>query len=560
MPVEVKDPELIRLMNEMSGKAMQAMLNIGMENATVGRLVKMKAEKNGDKVFLFFEDEQVTYKQMDDRSDRVANALSQMGVKKGDKVAIMLPNCPEYYYCWWGVSKIGAIFVPINVSLRGDGLTYILNHSEANTIFLSHEYIGHYRFIESDLTGIARLILETRYALNSFKLPSDAVPLEELLTATPTPPEVDISPMDTMEIIYSSGTTGPPKGVQQQHMGSVFAGVLPSMMGLSEGDIMYTCLPLFHGNAQMLTTMPALLGDLQVAMSKKFSASRFWDEIRKFNATEFNYIGGIPTILYNQDPKPNDADNPVRYAFGAACPKDVWEPFEKRFGLEIVEGYGAVEAGAVTINLPLSTGWKRKVPSMGVPFSAVNEIRVVDDNENDCPPNVTGEMLGRFTMQTNRSVEYYKMEEETSEVTRGGWFHTGDLVYYDEDGYLYFVDRKKDYIRRRGENISSWEIESVVNKHPSVLECAAFGVKSDLGEDEVKVSIQLHPGMKLEPEELMAWCESRMGYYMIPRYVEIVDELPKTETHRIEKYKLKAAGVTEQTWDREKAGYKIKRS
>jgi crotonobetaine/carnitine-CoA ligase len=307
---------------------------------------------------------------------------------------------------------------------------------------------------------------------------------------------------------------------------------------------------LFHINAQVFTVLTALLNDAQVVLSDRFSASAFWDEIRKYGATQFNYLGAVMTILAKQEPKENDHDNPVRIAFGAACPPDVMEQVEERFGLVCLEGFGMTEIGIV-IHDDMNA---RRTGSCGRVLGEYYQVQLVDDDDVEVEVGKVGEIVVRSKRPYIMMTEYYKMPNETLETCRNLWFHTGDYAKKDEDGYFYFVDRKKDAIRRRGENISSFEVEKVINTHPQVLECAVFAVPSELGEDEVKVSVVLKEKQSLPFEELIEFCDERMAYFAIPRYVEFVAELPKTPTNRIEKYRLRELGITENTWDREKAG------
>jgi crotonobetaine/carnitine-CoA ligase len=318
-------------------------------------------------------------------------------------------------------------------------------------------------------------------------------------------------------------------------------------MGYTHEDILYTCLPLYHGNAQNLTVMPALLANARLALGKRFSASNFWNDIRHYGATVFNFVGTMIPILYKQEPKPEDRNNPVRLARGGNIPPEIWKDFEKRFNLTLIETYGTTEGGSIW-NMPGG-----KVGSMGKP-PYFNEARIVDEADQELPPGKTGELIIRPRDPEEKWVEYYKEPEATREKLRGGWFRTGDLAFQDEEGWLFFVGRKKDVIRRRGENISALEVEIVIMSHPKVLECACFGVPSELGEEDVMASIVLKPGMNLSPQEVISFCENRMAYFMIPRYLEFLESLPKTPTERIEKYKLKATRPNANTWDREKGG------
>jgi crotonobetaine/carnitine-CoA ligase len=319
-------------------------------------------------------------------------------------------------------------------------------------------------------------------------------------------------------------------------------------------DIFYTFMPFYHFNAQCLTTVTTLVAEAQMVIAERFSASRFWDDARHYGATQFNYLGGVIPILAKQPERPNDADNPIRIALGAGCPPAVMEEVEKRFGIKCLEGFGMTEIG-IPIHVRVND---RRPGSCGKPMD-IYEIKLFDDQDKEVPVGEVGEIVFRPREPFIMMLEYYNMPEKTLEAFRNLWFHTGDLAKKDADGYFYFVDRKKDALRRRGENISSFEVERAVNSHPSVLESAAVAVPSELGEDEVKICVVLKPGATLIPEELIKYCNDRMPYFAVPRFVEFMESLPKTPTDRVEKYKLKQAGITTNTWDREKAGVQVTR-
>jgi crotonobetaine/carnitine-CoA ligase len=288
-------------------------------------------------------------------------------------------------------------------------------------------------------------------------------------------------------------------------------------------------------------------------LGERFSASKFWDEIRKYNAVEFNTLGAMIPILLKQPEKPDDKDNPVRVVLSAACPAWAWRPFEERFGVKIIEWFGMVDAPGYFINKD------GKVGSMGKPCGNL-EVKIVDDNDNELPSGKIGELVFRIKdlPQSETPTSYWEMPEKTYEAYGNGWFHTGDLAYKDEEGYFYFAGRKKEAIRVKGENVSAWEVENVINRHPKVLESAAIAVPSELGEDELKVIVVLREGEKMTPEELLDYCQDNMAYFKIPRYVEFRSFIPKTGTHRIRYAELKKEGITSNTWDREKAGYRIR--
>lgn len=518
-----------------------------------GKIFEDKAQMNAGKVAVMTEHERITYDQLDERVNRVGNALEAMGVKKDDKVCVMLPNIPEFLYVWWGNAKLGGVTVPLNVELKGQGLSYILNHSDAETMVLSQRYLPALEEVRDSLTHLKRIIVLGTHSERVPTLPKDMVDFQELLTAPSTSPMKEVWSDDIDSIMYTSGTTGMPKGVIHRHNRCYGGFVLPIMAGYTEHDIVYNTLPLFHIGGQNMVWM-ALVSNTCVAMAERFSASRFWDDVRKYNATFTLFLGAMIPILYKQPQHPDDHDNPLRIALSAAAPRTIWEDFEKRFQVKIVELYSQTEGGFMLNSDAKADG---KVGSMGKP-GATFDMKVVDDNDRELPPGEVGELIYRPKASASLT-EYYKNPDATAEKTRGGWIRSGDLAYQDEDGYFFFVDRKSDFMRRRGENISSYEVEKIINGHPGVLESAAYAIPSELGEDEVMVALVLQPGAQFVPEDLMQYCESRMAYFMIPRYIRLVEEFPKTGTERTMKYQLRSQGVTADTWDREAAGYTIKR-
>jgi crotonobetaine/carnitine-CoA ligase len=522
----------------------------------LGELIEDRARRNGERVFLRFKDEAFTYKEIDALSTRCANAFLGQGIEKGDKVAIMLPNCPEFIHLWFGSAKMGAVEVPVNTSYKGEFLRHIIDQSDSKMLVIAREFLDRLKLIEDGLKKLRKVVvLGGLQEGEESRLNLPVLGFEEFFKAPETPVKVSISPSDPQNIIYTSGTTGLSKGALGPH--KLWIVTAEQLLPLREGgrdDVFYTFLPLYHMNAQCLTTVTAMIAEGQVVLSDKFSASRFWDGIRTYKATQFNYLGAVIPILEIQPEKPDDLDNPVRVALGAGCPEAVMERFEKRFGLKCMEGFGMTEIG-----IPVHTNlYERRPGSCGKPLS-IYDVRLFDDNDREVAVGEPGEFVFRPLEPFTMMLEYYNMPEKTLETFRNLWFHTGDLGKRDEEGYLYFIDRKKDALRRRGENISSFEVERAINTHPKILESAAVAVKSELAEDEVKICVVLKAGESLTPEELIEYAIDRMPYFAVPRYVEFMDALPKTPTERIQKYLLKQAGVTESTWDREKAGIKVSR-
>jgi crotonobetaine/carnitine-CoA ligase len=531
-----------------------------MENMNLSQFLMRIIEKTPDKVYLQFEKEKITYLDLYDRIGKTAAGLFEIGVQKDDKVCIMLNNCPEYLDIWFSLSFFGAIAVPLNVHLKGEGLQYILSHSDCKVIVVDQEFLPQ---IVSCLPSIEReiklVVIGSRKSIDQEKYVHEisSFGFDELFKTDLTHiPDLVITPSTINSILYTSGTTGLPKGAMLSHAAYVNSGraFADHMITATSEDILFTTLPLFHINAQVCTVLGGLHANATIALSKGFSASRFWDEIRYNRATIFNSLGSMIPILCKQPEKDDDSENPVRLTACAATPKEFWKPFEDRFGVSIVEGYGLTETTGFCVSNPLNDS---RPPSIGKPFSYV-ETKVVDIQGNEIPKGEIGEIWIRSLKSHTLMEGYYKMADKTEEAMVGGWFHTGDRGYQDEDGYLYFSDRIKQCIRRRGENVSSWEIEKIVNEHRKVLESAAVGVPSEVGEEDVKLYIILKQGETMSPEEILDWCQERMAYFMIPRYVEFASSFPKTATERIQKFKLKEIGVGA-SWDRDKAGYVIKR-
>jgi crotonobetaine/carnitine-CoA ligase len=501
-----------------------------------GRLLAAKAQEDPDREFLLFDESRYTLGDFDAWTDRIAHGFQALGFGPGKHVSVMLPNSPRWLAVFFALQKIGAGVVPINVALRGQSLGYILDHSDSEALVLDPEYAAVFEEVRDQPKKI-------------MKLPGGAISLEDLASRGTRPSEVTIDPDAIATLMYTSGTTGLPKGVVIRYGTGDARRTAPlAMMFYKPEDVLYTPLPLFHANALFITTMCALQSGARMGLGRRFSASRFWDEARHYGATSFNALGAMIPILMKQPERPNDADNPVKWVMSAACPANVWEAFERRFDVKIYEFYGAVDGGGfLTFNIG-----NAPVGSIGQGPPGV-VIKVADPDGNEVPVGQPGELLFQIDDAKLRKVDYYKNEKASNKKIRDGWLHTGDVVYRDEDGNLYFVDRLTDSMRRRGENVSSYEVEREVNAHPAVLESAAYGVPSELGEDDIMVTVVLRPGERLEPQDLIAFLKERVAKFMVPRYVDFREELPKTETHRIQKTELKRQGVTPTTWDGERA-------
>jgi len=537
--------------------------------------INHKADVAGDKVFMTYIrdfdnglDEKFTFKDLHLLSNRLGNGLFKLGLKKGDGVALMEINSPEFLLTIFATFKMGAYSVMVNVSLRGEGLTYIIDHSDASAIIVHWSFLQSIMDIRNELSKIKYIIVDINEAPNDFKLPEEMVSIQEVMQTTDDNIDVEISRDDMCMLMYTAGTTGLPKAItfwQGKLLGGNNLQTLVNFSGMfsEPDDIAFTSLPLFHSNALFLTTLLSYFGERPIILGKRFSASRHWDICRKYGVTTFNGLGAMIPILMKQPERTNDKDHNVRVVGSAACPKELWVAFEERFGVKISEAYAATDGGGFM--LLAGTGDDVPVGTMGKPPAGM-VAEIMDDDGALLGFDEVGELifLVRETEVEQRKVKYFKDEEASKNLIQVGkdgqkWFHTGDLATKDKEGWFYFVDRKKDSIRRRGENIASYSIEKIVNLHNKVLESAAYGVKSELGEDEVMVAVVMKPGESMTPEELLDFCQGKMAYFMIPRYIDFVEKLPKSEVHRIMKRFLKERGITDTTHDREKMGYEIKR-
>jgi crotonobetaine/carnitine-CoA ligase len=526
------------------------------EERTVAYALEEKARTMGDKIVLLHGDTKATYKEVNENANRIANSFLKLGVKKGDKVCLIMGNSMEFVYVRFALAKIGAVMVPVNTALKGNLLKYQIDSSDSSMIVVDSDLIDRVLFIQGELKKVKTIAIVPDYPESTpgFSTAFTVKRFIELYDGSPDKPACDVHFYDPIAILYTSGTTGPSKGAVLSHAHYYSVAHQEShYMRYDENSVVYSCLPLFHANAST-ALQGTILSEGTFAMGKRFSLTTFWDEIKSYQATHTNILGSIFQLLWREPRKEDDANNPLK-VMNSALWRPEFDEFEKRFGLKLITMFGMTETGIV-----IASPFEEKIRerSCGKTLGAY-DVRIFDDNDIELGARVTGEIVVRGREAYSQMDGYYNMPEATLKAFKNLWFHTGDFGYRDEDGYFYFVDRKKDALRRRGENISSFEVEQVVDSHPKVLECAVFAVSSELGEDEVKAAVVLKKGEKMTPEELVSFCNERMAYFAVPRYVEFRDHLPKTPTARVEKYKLREEGVTLGTWDREKAGYKLKR-
>lgn len=532
---------------------METMRLQGAAERTLHGMLEWRARRTPDTPWVWFGERRINYGELDGEADRVAAGLHRLGVGKGTKVAVMLANRPEFLSAWFGLSKLGAVEVPVNTAHRGYLLAYLLAQADCEAMIIEAAFAERLLDLVAEAGALPRLrtVIVLDMLAGALPMPGrHVVEWYELVANDGSFPRPEIRWSDPLGVQFTSGTTGPSKGaVLPQNYAVQTAESVCAIAGYGPADCLYNALPLFHGNAKFLSAGPALFAGARMVLAERFSASAFWEDVRRHGCTEFNYIGSILAILLKAEPRGDDADNPLRVLFGAGATPDVHEAFERRFGVRLIEGYGMSEIGLALV----SSLDERRPGSCGKPHPDC-EVLLVDDDGLPVADGVPGELLVRPRRPWSTLLEYYRMPEKTVEAWQNLWFHTGDTLIRDEDGFYRFVDRKKDAIRRRGENISSFEVERLVTTHPAVLEAAAIPVSSELGEDEVMVCVVRRPDAVLDARTLANYCQGLMAHFMVPRYIRFIDALPKTPTEKVQKFMLRGQGVTADTWDRERAG------
>jgi crotonobetaine/carnitine-CoA ligase len=520
-----------------------------LEKQTLPGLLELGAERFGDKPLLRFDDLERSFTEVRDEVAAAAGTLAEAGIARGDRVAMMCENRIELLDLMLGCAWLGAVAVPLNTALRGPQLQHQLANSGARVIAMDSRLLPLLHVVERPET------LAEVWALDGVPAehPAGYTVVEPPSRGAPVP-AASVGAGDTAAILYTSGTTGPAKGVQCPHGQFYWWGILMGeVFELTEDDVLYTCLPLFHTNA-LNAFVQALVAGATFHLGPRFSASRFWTRVAEAGATVTYVLGAMVNILMSRPEGPEDRAHSVRVALAPATPPDLFDRFGERFGLQLLEGYGSTET-----NGALFSNWREQRAGFMGPAREGFEAIVADDEDGEVPDGVDGELLLRNGPPFAFATGYFGMPEKTVEAWRNLWFHTGDRVVREPDGWFRFVDRIKDTIRRRGENISSFEVEQALLSHPAVSAAAAFPVASEMAEDEVAAAVVLEDGAELTPEELMRHCEPRLAYFAIPRFLRFVDELPQTANGKVRKSVLREAGVLDGDWDREAVGFELKR-
>ncbi|OAN83441.1 ATP-dependent acyl-CoA ligase [Erythrobacter sp. EhN03] len=491
-----------------------------------------------------------TFAELRDKVRTKAAGLRAMGIEQGEHVAVWLPNGPDALIAFYAINYIGAVFVPFNTAYRGQLLQHVIANSGARVLLVHPDLVP--RLHEIDLGRVERLVVTT--GIEVPEAPRPIQRFDELAGAADETLELarPIEPWDIQSIIYTSGTTGPSKGVLSSYL-HMFSNAGPESWPMVDENDRYMCVaPIFHIGG-MGPPFVMLARGASVAMIDNFSTEDFWAVAKATQSTVVFLLGVMATFLLKAEPRPDDRDHTVKKAFMVPLTGDA-PAFTERFGVDIYTIFNMTEISSPIVSEANPT----KIGTCGRVRDGVN-VRLVDRNDCEVPIGEIGEMLVRTDRPWAMNSGYNANPEATAEAWRNGWFHTGDAFRRDEDGYFYFVDRVKDAIRRRGENISSFEVEADVCSHPAVREAAAVAVPSEFSEDEVMVIVAPVPGQKLEARQLAEFLIDTMPYFMVPRYIRILDELPKTPSAKVMKADLRNEGVTPDTWDREAAGLRVRR-
>lgn len=528
------------------------------EQDTVVAALQRAVSANGDKPFIDLLGEVYTYAQLDRESSRLAHGLRNLGVEHGHTVVTIIDNNIDAILLWFAINKLGAISVPVNTAFKGEFLRHQVGDSGARVIVAESDYAERIQSIATGLPEATTLVYrgERPKTSSAFKL----LPIDEVRASETRSPEVEIKPTDLAMLIYTGGTTGPSKGCMVSHN---YACSLARQVVIANGrtaeTINWTALPLFHMNATSTSILAQMLVGGRVAVYPRFSVSNFWAEIERTGANDVNLLGSMIPLLLNapETEAMKRCYGQIRHVGAAPFPGELQAAWKQRFGTlsTAVPGYGLTEASLLTS----AVFGEPSPPGSSGKRNEWFDVRIVGESDSLQPAGVPGEVIVRPRQPNVMFEGYWRRPEDTLKVMGNLWFHTGDIGKFDEEGYFYFVDRKKDYLRRRGENISSFEMETTFRAHPAIQDVAVHAVPSEFTEDEVKVTAILKPDVSLTEVELCHWAIEQLPYFAVPRFIEFRSELPRNPVGRVLKYELRDQGVTDATWDRETSGIELKK-
>lgn len=522
-------------------------------------MLDKRAMEEPDQTYVLFDPEGDSWTYVETRREgrRMAAALSRLGVKRGDRVLVWLPNSREILRVHLGTGYLGAIFVPVNLGYRGASLEHVIRDSGAELLICHSDLVGRITH-ETALSNLKRMVIvggKKTCAADIAQIGEEALRSDDEDFPEPLP---ELQPWDVHAICYTSGTTGASKGVLCTHLHTTVLG-RTNLKFCGQDDRFFLNLAYFH-LAGPLVLMGSLAVGISFVLQRAFKTTTFWDDLRRTRSTCTYLMGSMSTFLLKQPPAADDFDNPLRHVWQQPLSHDHAE-FSRRFGvtiytqIDMTETAAAIGSGAVPADRTMPTGYVGRLREIWPRY----EARLVDENDREVPPGTAGELVVRCDVPWVITPSYHERPEATAAAWRNGWFHTGDTLRRDENGDYFFVDRNKDSIRRRGENISSAELETEVLRHPSIADAAAVAVKNEIDDEEVLLVISPSPDCTIDPVELCNFLIKRVPHYMVPRYIRIIPQLPYSDTNKIQKAKLREQGITPETWDREAAGIKVKR-
>ena len=524
----------------------------------VSALLADRAERFADDVAVAFDDaSRVTYSQLARRAATVAGGLVGLGVEPDDRVATMLDPGLEYLSTWFASAWCGSIEVPINTDFKGEFLRHILAESAAKVLVVDARWVGRLDGLElADLEHVVVVGSDGADDNGATVGGRRTIGFDQLVEQAQPIARVERTEEDAVYVMYTSGTSGQSKGAIHSNRSALWnAAAWLAVLELGDDDVAYSMFPLFHVTARSAVITSTIWAGGSVELRNGFSVSGFWEDVRSSEATFFAYMGSVIHLLWSADSTPLDSQNHLRVAFGAAAPPDLVDGFEQRFGVDLIEVYGSTELGLATAPRPGG----RVGGTMGLTCDHL-ELEIHDERGNRLTAGESGEIVARPRVPQAIFQGYWNNPQATVVAFRDLWFRSGDRGFLRPDGHLVFTDRIKDTIRRRGENISSFEVERAVQQHVAVTEAAAYALPSDIGEEEVGLAVIVRPGASLAAAELSRFCIDTMPRFAVPRYVRFVDALPKTPSQRVQKYKLRAEGITDDCVDRVAAGIVIPRS
>jgi crotonobetaine/carnitine-CoA ligase len=521
------------------------------ERCVVRYLLDRWAAERGDQVYVIFDAaQQWTYREIRERVISVAVGLQKRGVRQGDFVLCWQPNAPEMLLTYYALNYLGAVYVPINTAYRGGLLEHVIANSGARLAIMHSDLVA--RLADVKLAGLEQLVITGSAGLPPTPLPAVAFAALQGTESELQPLARPIEPWDTQSIVYTSGTTGPSKGVLSSYL-HMYTNPGPEAWYFVTGDDRFLVnMPMFHIGGMGLPFAMLVRGG-SIVLPERFSTDTFWPLVRSTEVTVVFLLGVMATFLLKAPPGPQDRDHKVRKVFIVPL-NDGAQEFHERFGADVYTIFNMTEISSPIVSEP-----NPKVRGTCGKVRPGVDVRLVDENDCEVPVGTVGEMIVRADRPWAMNHGYNKNPEATARAWRNGWFHTGDAFRMDGDGNFFFVDRIKDAIRRRGENISSFEVEAEIVRFPAIREAAALAVPSELGEDEVMAVVAPAPGHTIDPAQLIEFLRDRLAYFMIPRYVRVLPELPKTPSSKVLKTQLRAEGITADTWDRDQAGIVVRR-